>query len=501
MNVYLRNNQGFKWHKSKGVSVKGYAWLEDDSYLTGKEFCEYVHSIENIEEINKNLNGCYSCVVESESKTLVISDQTRSFPLFYAEESSGLLVSDDANFLRSKLMAEEIDKTSVLEFSQTGYVTGSHTLIKNIKQLQAAEILEFSNTGELDKQKKDILNIHRDFYCETEIKLLERMDSVYQSVFSKLIKSLNDKTVVVPLSGGYDSRLIVVMLKRLGYEKVICFTYGASDNKESKISKLTADALGYEWFFVPYTKVMWDHCYESKNFRNYERNASNLTSVALLQDWPAVQYLKANKLVPDDAVFIPGHTGDFIAGGHIPKFLFHKETLTRNEIVQCIYKTHYGLIRRSEKYLSMNFSSRLNSLLTNKNKFTRDEAVDEFERWNWKERQAKFIINSTRVYEWFGYQWRLPLWDKKIVNIWSKIDTEKRFRRSFYKKYDNYIANKMSSKLPAITGNNIEYNKIYKIINKLKSIYNQDDNLGISSSKLEFFIYRLKMKALGKANI
>ena len=41
--------------------------------------------------------------------------------------------------------------------------------------------------------------------------------------------------------------------------------------------------------------------------------------------------------------------------------------------------------------------------------------------WNWRERQAKFILNSVRVYDYFGYGWRLPLFEKELLDFVASI--------------------------------------------------------------------------------
>ncbi|WP_269848621.1 asparagine synthase-related protein [Methanosarcina horonobensis] len=50
------------------------------------------------------------------------------------------------------------------------------------------------------------------------------------------------------------------------------------------------------------------------------------------------------------------------------------------------------------------------------------------------ERQAKFIINSVRVYEFFGYEWRIPLWDAELMEFFLRVPIEHRINRNLYKK-------------------------------------------------------------------
>src|SRR5690606_7417167 len=106
------------------------------------------------------------------------------------------------------------------------------------------------------------------------------------------------------------------LLKNAGYEKVICFTYGRP-NRESELSQMVAEKLGYQWIFVDYRKIDIKGYLHDPVFQDYYRYAGNNYTMPYLQEYFAVKYLKDNKLVPDDSVFIPGHGGDFLAGGHV----------------------------------------------------------------------------------------------------------------------------------------------------------------------------------------
>lgn len=64
-----------------------------------------------------------------------------------------------------------------------------------------------------------------------------------------------------------------------------------------------------------------------------------------------------------------------------------------------------------------------------------ESAASAFERWEWQERQAKFIVNSVRVYEAFGHEWRLPWWDASLMDFWSMIPVHMRARRALFLRY------------------------------------------------------------------
>ena len=50
-----------------------------------------------------------------------------------------------------------------------------------------------------------------------------------------------------------------------------------------------------------------------------------------------------------------------------------------------------------------------------------------YEILEFEDRQVKYVINGQRLYEFFGYEWRLPLWDSLYLNFWEKVPLEYKF--------------------------------------------------------------------------
>jgi len=72
---------------------------------------------------------------------------------------------------------------------------------------------------------------------------------------------------------------------------------------------------------------------------------------------------------------------------------------------------------------------------TYKNKLTAEKFVNLTDFWDVSNRQAKFIINSVRAYEFFNYQWRIPLCDIELVSFWLKIPLKHRLENKLYNEY------------------------------------------------------------------
>jgi asparagine synthase (glutamine-hydrolysing) len=386
----------------------------------------------------RRLNGSFSIIIETAQYMLCVVDRIRSIPLFYSSVNNILIISDDANYLREQLDTT-FNEEHGEEFLVTGYVTGPDTLFEGIFQLQAGEFLVVDKLSGNFSVNRYFHYLHGDYSTETQEQLLMSLNEVMVSVFNRLIDTTTKrgKTIVVPLSGGLDSRLIVAILSRLGVKDVICFSYGKTGNHEAEISKKVAEALEYPWYFVEYTSRRWYECYNSDEMRKYERYAGNLTSLPHIQDFLAVKILKEEGIIPEDAVFVPGHSGDMLAGSWIPENM--KELpCTIDSCISHLLQRHYSLWRwndnENQKIRSL-VRQRIQNSIGDIRIHDADSFADCIEYFNYNERQAKFIVNSVRVYEFFGYEWRIPLWDAELIDFFLKIPLSLRLKQLLYKKY------------------------------------------------------------------
>jgi asparagine synthase (glutamine-hydrolysing) len=329
------------------------------------------------------------------------------------------------------------------EFEASGFILGNDTLIKEIKQVEAGTWIEYDI--ETNKIKQFIyFKYLPDYSCnENEDYLMKRLDSVLMNSFDRLIEYANGRTLVIPLSGGLDSRLIVSVLKRKNYKNVICFSYGKKGNKESLISKKIAEKLEYKWIFVEYTRRKWKHYFNSKMFKDYFFSGDNYCSLPHIQDFIAVDELKTKKIIPLDSIFVPGHTGDFISGGHIPRKYIEIEYYNYDLLVEDIIAKHFRVNKFNKLDISeqSDIKKRIGDILNieDKEKLKNLKVSSFYEYFDWKERQAKFIVNSIRVYDFFDYQWYLPLWDYTLMHFWGNVLLKEKIHKKLYIEYMQYF--------------------------------------------------------------
>ncbi|WP_440054178.1 asparagine synthase-related protein [Pseudoalteromonas sp. T1lg65] len=381
--------------------------------------------------------GFFAFLYENESAVYLVADRARSIPLFYAVVDECIYYSEEYNWLNAQLVSREYSNLSESEFLLTGYVCGSNTLHPQIHQVEAGQrVVICKTTGKVTKQDCFVFHHHEpaDF---DEALLRQKLDLAVETVFKRLTTVANGRQIVLPLSGGFDSRLIASTIKRLGYDNVVCFSYGLAGNHEASLSKQIADGLGFPWHFIEYTKEKWKKAWFSKKSTEFQAMASQGSSLPHIQDWLAVKELKENNLIESDAIFVPGHSGDFVAGSHIPSKVFERKQFSGADLVTQILQDHYDkqpLEELSQQHYQ-SVKASLDAQLSPSPSMSDVEFANAYELWDWRERQSKYIINSVRVYEFFGLQWWLPLWDKEFVEFWCEVPLKLREQRLWYNAY------------------------------------------------------------------
>lgn len=78
----------------------------------------------------------------------------------------------------------------------------------------------------------------------TPAELEKTFSDSLDTVLTRLLENSKGRQLVIPLSGGLDSRLLAAWLKKLKAPNIKTFTYGKPDSPETSISEQVASALG-----------------------------------------------------------------------------------------------------------------------------------------------------------------------------------------------------------------------------------------------------------------
>ena len=435
----------WKYDASGSIALRGTTIDKNNNTLSPASLYTLFQNVDpdQTQSILSSFNGFYSLSVKTDRYFIAAVDHIRSSAIFYSLTSSCLLISDSAEWIRKKLQLKQFDIDSLTDFHTCGFVTGNNTLFTDIKQLQAGEFL-YLDTGS-DTPKLLVKN-HFILYFQPSSEFpvkhfSDRLRNCIESTVNRLTSYANGRQLVLPLSGGYDSRLLAMLLAESNYANILTFSYGLANDKEVEVGGQVANQLGLAWTRIDYTPADWKAAWDSEQRECYENFSSGWSTLPHFQDWLAVKKLKNYGLLEPNCIFVPGHTGDFIAGGHIPENKPNNESWNLNRLTGHILDKHGDLVHTRYKpettfnriYEQLEYYCELNSIDSNSRCGLTDiDLAYLYQRWEWNERQAKYIVNSVRVYEYYGYDWWLPFWDKSFVNFWTVISLHLLYKRNAY---------------------------------------------------------------------
>jgi asparagine synthase (glutamine-hydrolysing) len=224
-----------------------------------------------------------------------------------------------------------------------------------------------------------------------------------------------------------------MMLKRLDYSNVLTFSYGTDYDKEAQISKRVAEDLNFDWEFVLYTEDKWNAVIELRS--KYELWSSHYSTQPHVQDFLAVKELKDKYLAEPDAIFVPGHSGDFIAGSHLSYEILNSPMYNAEVCARFIYEKHFNLDKDLSDVYRSEILTKIERSFGHRFVMNRKSCASNFESWDWRERQCKFIVNSISVYTFFNFDFWLPLWDIDVLNAALSSNLDERYNRKWYIDY------------------------------------------------------------------
>ena len=384
-------------------------------------------------------NTPFAVVLQGPSGIIAAVDQNRSFPVFYATNGERSAVSGKARAVAAHGRVCEVDQEAALDAALSGYVTGRNTLLKGMLQLLPGSYLIWP-AGE------QAPTIHHYFrymplppIADDEDRLVDALAVATDKVIAQMVHDAGGRPIWVPLSGGLDSRLIAAKLREIGYPRIQTFSFGLPGNTEAQLAEIVAKRLELPWFFVPCRRhEMWP-LFDSENRKNYWRFADGLSSLPNPHDFDVMLRLVDRGLIEHDAVLVNGQTGDFTSGGHL-RFNVLDSDKSFVETADDLIDKHFDLWRSLKTpAVRRVLYNRIAKSVSFEGSMTEPRPAEEMaalcECWEHQERQAKYVINQQRAYEFLDIDWMLPFWDMNLVNFWRGVPFKYKLKQGLYKTY------------------------------------------------------------------
>lgn len=379
-------------------------------------------------------DGHFAAVVATpDGAVTAFVDRVASFPLFWVDGDDGARLGDDARALADEA-GLAIDPDQALSVAMAGYTTGLGCLFAGLRRLPPGGVLRIVAGRAV---------VRRYFAYDSwaapadgalsDAAVIDTLDAV----MARCAATLKDRPILVPLSAGLDSRAIVSGLKRHGHRDVRCFAYGRPNNFEATASRAIAEALGCPWRFVPSTAASARRYFESALREEYWAFADLATGVPFEQDLAALRTLRDEGWVPDDAVVINGQSGDFLCGAHIPKTFAPGGAVDEAALTRAQLDKHYALWVALRGPVN---DGRIAALLRADRPAdapaadTPAHAAGLFERAEYDDRQSKYVVAGQRVYDFLGLDWRMPLWEAPVIELFRRAPLAERMGRAAFRR-------------------------------------------------------------------
>jgi asparagine synthase (glutamine-hydrolysing) len=427
------------WSTAGGTRATGYAF-QGEKLLRAEQLAAVVaatppHALPTLLD---GLTGSFAAIKDAPDAVYAIVDQVRAIPLFCVDEAGGQVVTDDPLETIPGVLDRECDWRKRAELLKCLCVTGTDTLLDGVRQVEAGSLLRVPRACGGTAESRPWYAFRPNLEPDTSENLLETAYETHRAAVERTIRFADNALIVVPLSAGRDSGILATLLARSGIdrEQVLTYTFGRPNNRESEVSRRVARALGLRWEFVPYSDAMWAELAREPWWPGYLTWASSFAGVPGFADLPAMFELRQRGLVPDGSVVVPGHSLDFPSGSHIPGRLVRRRRGTRADVVDAVLTAYYkyrsddviaAMLGRSAAEIAAAVRERAElSVPATSASMTREQLVSATDEWGWKERQAKLIVNSVRVYEHQDLRWALPWWDREVLDFWARVPLRQR---------------------------------------------------------------------------
>lgn len=392
-----------------------------------------------LKNFSQNNQKFLSFVIETTYAIYAFTDHIRTWPVFYSTLTNAFFISPCASIIKDSLKDSlSINQNASLEFSMSGYVTGNETLYNQIGCLQPGQILLY------DKETKTIAieryyQYRPNLYIEgiDQSEAIKDLDGILNEVVKEILVRAGKSLIWVPLSGGLDSRLILCKLHQHGAKNVQTFSYGPSGNFETRIARKVARKLNYSWRDVRIPSKIQRQYFDSQERKDFWAFASGFKAIPCMREYSAIRYLRECNIMPADSIIINGQSGDYISGGHIHDY-WHKNPCDSTQIFQkLIIDKHYDLWSNLKTQDNLEvIKVKLNTFLSAMG-FSKDTVPHTLaslsETWEYDARQCCYVVNGQRIYEYSGYRWEMPLWDRRLVNFYENIPFSMKFNQDLWK--------------------------------------------------------------------
>ncbi len=251
--VIVYNGEIYNHHQIRTSLTKNY------EFKSNSDTEVLLASIEHygIEKTLNTINGMFAFAAwDNKDKKLTIArDRVGIKPLYFGWLSPNLLAfgSELKSLTRHSAFKNKIDKASLQQFLEYGYVSAPHSIYDAVFKLMPGTYIEIDTNkkpkdGIISKKYWSLRKIKESAQEKplegSEAEIILKLEDILKSSVKK--RMIADVPLGAFLSGGIDSSLVVSLMQSQSNKPIKTFSIGFSENKfnEAEHAKKVANHLG-----------------------------------------------------------------------------------------------------------------------------------------------------------------------------------------------------------------------------------------------------------------
>lgn len=207
-------------------------------------------SFQLIKEFSGQFCGLYIDLEKGNIRAF--TNQTNAQSIYYYHRDDTFIVSTSIRhinlLLKTNGIHTTVDETGALMLLTYGYMLSDYTTISEIRHLPAGRFVSYCGS-------KCVTGVYHRFSNEPLMHDLPKAVDTLNELFCKSLKQSLDRDDLAEkrhfgfLSGGLDSRQVVMLSKQLGIRDMVCLNFSEPGYTDEIIARKIAAMLGYELSF------------------------------------------------------------------------------------------------------------------------------------------------------------------------------------------------------------------------------------------------------------
>ncbi len=379
--------------------------------------------------------GQFGCIIETDDALWAAVDRVQGYPVFLKEGAGGVEIATDASVWLTRDHAPLLNERQARLFLLSGYCIGRETLLDGVTRVLPGEcVLIDKASGQVERHRYYVFRPSFDGEG-SEQDWHRRLGAALDAAIERLLVQADGRRIWLPLSAGYDSRAILAKLLEHGYGgKVETFSYGTPGNMEARVARRIAAKAGVPWRFVSPGGTADMRDFREGDCARYMLRAGSVHTTPAVTEFHALKALLDGGEMERGEIVTNGQSGDYLTGGHIPT------RLGSDGIPGYIWGKHFALFPRMEEALDRGLADTV--LAAWSQAYFPDADLDDpqgryvfYLTFEWQERQCRYVVNQQRAYDWLGLEWRLPLWDGALMDLFARVPLALQMGQELYVDY------------------------------------------------------------------